>query len=118
MAINEGLVSVRGELSKIESTGELFRLMAGHKKGRVIPCESDLSSLDILCTDHGDHLYISVINRGAEAVTLNVKDHVMTACTEIAVAEYSFESNEYEVAEREVGIIHGHSMSFLTLARQ
>ena len=118
MAINEGLVSVRGELSKIESTGELFRLMAGHKKGRVIPCESDLSSLDILCTDHGDHLYISVINRGAEAVMLNVKDHVMTACTEIAVAEYSFESNEYEVAEREVGIIHGHSMSFLTVARQ
>lgn len=115
MPVNEGMITVRGNQCKMESTGEMFRLLAGHRKGRVIPCTSENRALDILCTDHGDHLYVSVVNRGAEPVALSVEGHTGTACTEIEVKEYSFESNDYEIHENADALVHGHSMTFLTL---
>ncbi len=117
MPVNEGMITVRGNKCKMESTGEMFRLLAGHRNGRVIPCTTENGAPDILCTDHGDHLYVSVVNRGAEPIELSVKDYVITACTEIEVKDYSFESNDYEVCERDDAAVHGHSMSFLILEK-
>ncbi len=113
MPVNEGMITVRGNKCKLESTGELFRLMASHKGGRVIPCEADNKALDVLCTCHDDHLYLSVVNRGSEPVTLTVEGYDMIACTEIEVKEYSFTSNDYEVKESAEAIVHGHSVTFL-----
>ena len=115
MPVNEGMITVRGNQCKMESTGEMFRLLAGHRKGRVIPCTSDNPALDILCTDHGDHLFVSVVNRGAEPAPLSVEGYTATSCTEIEVKEYSFASNDYEVRENAGALVHGHSMSFLVL---
>ena len=115
MPVNEGMITVQGPTSRIESTGEMFRLLAGHRGGRVIPCTSDTPALDVLCTDHGDHLYLSVVNRGADVIPLDAKGYTVTACTEIETKEYSFESNDYEVCEPKDAVVHGHSMSFLVL---
>lgn len=115
MPVNEGMITVRGNQCKMESTGEMFRLLAGHRKGRVIPCTSDNPALDILCTDHGDHLFVSAVNRGAEPAPLSVEGYTATACNEIEVKEYSFASNDYEVHENAGALVHGHSMSFLVL---
>ena len=115
MPVNEGMITVRGNQCKMESTGEMFRLLAGHRKGLVIPCTSDNSALDILCTDHGDHLYLSVVNRGTEPVSLSVAGYTVIACTEIEAKEYSFESNDYELHENPDALVHGHSMTFFTL---
>ena len=115
MPVNEGMITVKGNTCKMESTGEMFRLLAGHRNGRVIPCTADTPALDILCTDHGDHLYISLVNRGAEPVALSCKGYTVTACTEIETREFSFESNDYEVCEREDAVVQGHSMSFMRI---
>ncbi|MBP3699228.1 MAG: hypothetical protein J6J01_07095 [Oscillospiraceae bacterium] len=112
MPVNEGMIAVRGNTCKPESTGEMFRLMKGHRNGRVIPCASENKALDILCTDHGDHLYVSVVNRGSEPIALSFGEYAVTACTEIETREYSFESNDYEVCERNAAVVHGHSVSF------
>ncbi|MBO5042698.1 MAG: hypothetical protein J6D87_07015 [Clostridia bacterium] len=117
MPVNEGMITVRGNQCKMESTGEMFCLLAGHRGGRVIPCTSENPALDILCTDHGDHLYLSVVNRGAEPVSLSVEGYTVTACTEIETKEYSFESNDYEVYARDQAVVHGHSMSFVNLEK-
>lgn len=117
MPLNEGMITVRGNKCKMESTGEMFCLLAGHRKGLVIPCTSENPALDILCTDHGDHLYLSAVNRDAEPVVLSVEGYTVTACTEIETKEYSFESNDYEICEREDAVVHGHSMLFLTLVK-
>ena len=114
MPVNEGMITVKGSTCKTESTGEMFRLLAGHRGGRVVPCASDNPALDILCTDHGDHLYVSVVNRADQTVTLSSEGYTVTACTEIETKEYSFESNEYSVCERAEALVHGHSMAFLT----
>ena len=115
MPVNEGMITVRGNQCKMESTGEMFRLLVGHRKGQVIPCTSDNPALDILCTDHGDHLFVSAVNRGSEPAQLSVEGYTATACTEIEVKEYSFASNDYEVHENAGALVHGHSMSFLVL---
>ncbi len=117
MPVNEGMITVRGNTCKLESTGEMFRRLAGHRNGRVIPCAAENNALDILCTDHGDHLYLSVVNRGADPIALSVMDYDITACTEIEVREYSFGSNDYAIRESADAVVHGHSMSFLVLVK-
>lgn len=117
MPVNEGMIFVKGNRCRMESTGEMFRLMGSHRGGRVIPCESDNPALDILCTDHGDHLYLSVINRKDNPVELNVENYGASACTEIRVKDYSFDSNEYEMTASQAPCVGGHSLSFLTLRR-
>ena len=117
MPVNEGMIFVRGNTCKMESTGELFRLMAPHRGGRVIPCGADNGDLDILCTSHGDSLYLSVVNRKDTPVALEVEGYDITACTEIEIKDYSFESNDFEVCAREAARVSGHSAAFLTAVR-
>ena len=115
MPVNEGMVFVRGNVCKMESTGELFRLMAGHRGGDVIPCDTNNRDLDILCTNHGDYLYLSVVNRKDEAVSLSAEGFDMAACTEIRTGTYSFACNDYTVYTACEPIVHGHSVLFVRL---
>ena len=115
MPVNEGMILVRGNTCKLESTGELFRLMAPHRGGYVIPCDTDNGDLDILCTNHGDHLYLSVVNRKEEAVTLSAAGFDMAACTEIHTGAYRFDCNDYTVDTACEPTVHGHSVLFAKL---
>lgn len=117
MPINEGMIAVRGNTCKLESSGEMFRLLGAHRNGRVIPCTSDNDALDILCTAHGDHLYVSVVNRSAIPFRLSAKDCDIVSCTEIEVKEYSMESNDYELHDSAEAVVSGHSMSFFKLVK-
>ena len=114
MPINEGMITVKGSSCKIESTGEMFRLMAGHKGGRVIECETGNGELDILCTDHGDYLYISAVNRSGEPRELQIDGYNITDCVEIKTGEYSFDNNDYEILKANEPVVHGHSVLFVT----
>ena len=114
MPVNEGMILVRGNTCKMESTGELFRLMAGHRGGTVIPCTSEDADLDILCTRHGDRLYLSVVNRKDTPAALSVEGYTVTACTEIEIRDYSFESNDFRVCACDTARVCGHSAAFLT----
>ena len=115
MPVNEGMILVRGNTCKMESTGELFRLMAPHRGGLVIPCDTDNGDLDILCTNHGDHLYLSVVNRKEEAVTLSAEGFDLAACTEIHTGAYRFDCNDYTVDSACEPTVHGHSVLFAKL---
>jgi alpha-N-arabinofuranosidase len=115
MPVNEGMITVRGNLCRMESTGELFRLMAGHKGGEVIPCGAETTDLDVLCTKHGDTLYLSVVNRRSEACRPEVAGYTVTGLTEIHTGEYSFENNDFAVEHPAEPIVHGHSVLFMTL---
>ena len=115
MPINEGMITVSGNQCKLESTGEMFRFMSGHKNGRVIGCHTNDAKLDILCTGHGDHLYMSVINRIGKPKKLNIEGCTIKDRMEIKVGEYSFESNDYEVHTPKDLVVSGHSVLFITL---
>ena len=113
MPVNEGLISTTPTGCRIESSGELFRLMSAHKGGRVIPCGADCADLDILCTDHGGELVISVVNRREAPCALGLEGYTVSACTEIRTGEYSFESNEFTVEHDAEPVVHGHSVVLL-----
>ena len=116
MPVNEGMISVRGSVCRAESTAELFVLMAGHKGGVVIPCTAVNPDLDILCTAHEDGTYyLSLVNRRAEPITLNVGDREVLYCAALRTGEYSFDSNEYAVVRDAPLTVSGHSVLFLTL---
>ena len=117
MPVNEGMILVRGNTCKMESTGELFRLMANHRGGRVIPCATENRALDVLCTDHDDYLYISTINRKNSPVALCVEGYDVVDCTEIEVKDYSLESNEYEIHTNAETVVHGHSVVFIQVSK-
>ena len=117
MPVNEGMIFVKGNPCKMESTGELFRLMAAHRGGRVIDCATENPALDILCTDHGDHLFLSVVNRKDNPAELTFDGYEIVSCSEIETKEYSFESNDYEVRKDADTTVHGHSVLFVTLRK-
>ena len=117
MPVNEGMIFVKGNTCKMESTGELFRLMAAHRGGRVIDCATENPALDILCTDHGDHLFLSVVNRRDNPAELTFDGYEIVSCSEIETKEYSFESNDYEVRKDADTTVHGHSVLFVTLRK-
>ncbi len=117
LPMNEGMITIRGNMCKMESSGELFRLMAPHKGGRVIPCGADSQNLDVLCTDHGDTLYLSVVNRKAEPCALSFDGYTVRDMTEIHTGEYSFEHNDFTVEKPETPVVHGHSVLFCSLTR-
>ncbi|MBQ3590920.1 MAG: hypothetical protein II979_03195, partial [Clostridia bacterium] len=118
MAVNEGMVSVHGTESRLESTGELFVLMAPHKGGTVIPCPSESRDLDILCTGHPDgHLYLSLVNRCAEPVAVAADGYTILSCAEIRTDAYSFSCNTYTVDRHASPVVSGHSVLFLTLRK-
>ncbi len=113
MPVNEGMISVKGTECTMEATGEMFRLMARHKGGRIIECETDKNVLDVLCTHHGDHLFISVVNRRSDDVLINIDG--FTEAEEIKTDDYGFESGKYELLKTSIPLIHGHSMMFFTV---
>ena len=115
MPINEGMITVKGRSVRTESTGELFRLMAGHRGGKVIPCEADSPELDVLCTHHKDHLFVSVVNRTAVPKNLTVWGYGAEQMTEIQTGAYSFDSNDWCLREPDMPMVSGHSVLFLRL---
>ena len=118
MPVNEGMIFVKGNTCRLESTGELFRLMAAHRGGYVIPCETESRELDILCTSHSDRLYLSVVNRKDEAVSLSAEGYAITDCTEIHTGAYRFDCNDYTVDTACEPIVHGHSVLFARLTQK
>lgn len=116
MPVNEGMISVKGNDVVLESSAELFRLMAGHKDGVIAACNIVLGceDLDILCTEHADHLYVSVINRKSAPVSLCFDGYEVKSCVQIKTGEYSFDNNEWERVEG-CGVLYGHSAGFYTL---
>jgi hypothetical protein len=118
MPVNEGMLTVKGSSVKTESTAHLFRLMQSHRGGTVIPCDSDHPDLDLLCTDHGDYLFLSVVNRKSTPLDMAVEGYEITDCTEIRTGAYSFESNDFEVVENAAPTVHGHSVLLCKLMTQ
>ncbi len=116
MPVNEGMITVMGTESKIESSGELIRLMAGHRGGTVIGCASDAKDLDILCTRHDGYLYVSAVNRGATPYCLSMEGYNLSDCTEIRVNDFNFFSNDYEIVTGNDATVAGHSVLFVKLA--
>ncbi len=115
MPVNEGILTVTPSGSKIESSGELIRLMSHHRNGRVIPCSADNEQVDILCTDHGDHLFVSVINRAEEPYKLTVEGYDVCDGTEIQIHDYSFSSNDYTIRAVQNTVVSGYGILFITL---
>ena len=116
MPVNEGMITVTPAGSRLESSGELFRLMAGHKGGRVIECEADTDAVDFLLTDHGDHFYLSAVNRSAAPVSLDLKGFTFAVGKEIVVRECSFTDNNYSIHETHKAEISGNSILFATFS--
>ena len=115
MPVNEGMIFVRGNECRMESTGELFRLMAGHRGGTVIPCTADTPELDLLCTAHDGYLFLSAVNRGASPKLLRAEGYTLSDCVEIEAREYSFASNDFAVREGKEAAVSGHSVLFAVL---
>ncbi len=119
MPVNEGMITVKGADSKLESTGELFRLMKPHMGGMVIGCTADNDALDILCTEHNDgRLYLSIVNRFTDPCAIDTDGYEILSCTEIRTGEYSFQCNDYTVHPLAEPVISGHSVLFLALRRK
>lgn len=114
MPVNEGMITVTPTASKVESSGELIRLMSEHLNGVVIPCTAEGDQLDILCTKHGDHLFVSVVNRSDENLRIGMAGYEPTSCTEIRMDELSFFSNNYEIVAGTEPTIRPFSVSFVT----
>ena len=120
MPVNEGMIFVRGNVCKIESTGALFMLMAGHKGGRIIECETGTKDVDVLCTSHGGKLFMSVVNRRVEPCVIETEGYKVLTAGQIRTGEYSFENNDFEVIgpeAAETAEVSGHSVTFLTLEK-
>ncbi|MBQ3869759.1 MAG: hypothetical protein II777_04355 [Clostridia bacterium] len=110
MPVNEGMITVKGKECKIESTGEMFRLMHGHCGGSVVLCETD-EALDVLSTEHGDGLYTSVVNRTGEEYEIRIEGYTAKECKQIEIEEYSFESNGFEITDNKT--LKGHGVMFI-----
>ena len=130
MPVNEGMISVRGNKCKVESTGELFRLMAGHRDGRIVPCAADTADIDALCTSHAgedgkEKLYLSVVNRRAEPCRIEIEGCRILSVAQIKTGRYSFADNDFEVIgpekaeteKAEAAEVSGHSVLFIELER-
>ena len=119
MPINEGMLSVTPTESMVESSGELFRLMGGHRDGTVVPCSVDSDEADVLCTLHdgGEVMYLSAVNRGSSPMVLRVEGYKTTKATEIAIPSVDFNSNEYRIMPKADPEVSGYSVLYCTLER-
>lgn len=114
MPINEGMITVRPADSKVESSGELLRLLARHKGGTVVDCASDTELLDVLCTKHSGHLFVSIVNRSDVPFRVTMEGYEASDCTEIRVGEFSFFNNDYEIVEGTDAVVQAYSVSLMT----
>ena len=117
MPVSEGMITVTGAESRVESSGEMFRLMAGHRGGTVLGCTSDGEELDILCTDHGGYLYLSAVNRSSAPCRLRMEGFSFTRCAELRVHDFSFFSNDYELITDTDATVGAHSVLFARLEK-
>lgn len=115
MPVNEGMITVNGGSVRVESTGELFRLMRGHENGVLFHCGADPSA-DVLCTGHGDHVFISVVNRGGEPLEVSVNGHEITGSDQIVTDGYGFDCNGFAVVGGDT-VLRGHSVMFIKAER-
>jgi len=114
MPVNEGMITVTPFDSKVESTGEMFCLMAKHKGGRVIECKADTEALDILCTEHEGELYVSVINRSSVPYRIEVDGQCAKDIIGIKINDFNFFSNDYTVESLTDTVIDAHGILFFT----
>ncbi|MBO4870280.1 MAG: hypothetical protein J5585_11275, partial [Clostridia bacterium] len=115
MPVSEGMITVNGAACTVECAGEAFRLLHGHTDGTVVECSADNRDLDVLCTDHGDHLFMSVVNRGGDEWQIAVDGYAVESCTQIVLDEYSFNNNGFEIKHYDKPVVTGHGMTFLCL---
>ncbi len=115
MPINEGMITVNGADCKTDSSGVLFKLMQNHKNGNVCACTAD-AALDVLCTEHEGELYMSVINRDEAPCEISVQGYEITSSYQIAVRDFSFNSDEYDLIKDEK-TIYGNSVIFMNLKK-
>ena len=115
MPVNEGMITVNGAGCRIECAGEAFRLLHGHADGAVVECAADDPDLDVLCTDHGDHLFMSVVNRGGGEWQIAVDGYAAGPCAQIVLDKYSFTNNGFEIKHYDRPVVTGHGMTFLCL---
>lgn len=111
MPVNEGMITVNGTSVRTESTGRMFRLMQGHKNGTVMGCAAD-PSLDVLCTAHGERIFVSAVNRGSEPADISVKGYEITSAVQIATEGYGFDKNDFRVIRGDT-VLRGHSVMFI-----
>ena len=116
MPVNEGMITVKGSGCKVESSGEMFRLMHGHAGGRIVNVECDNDDIDVLCTAHEDGYYISAVNRTGVPVDLSFESGTVSESVQIVTGNYSFADNDFEVL-RETACgnsvtVRGHSVIY------
>lgn len=113
MPVNEGMITVNGDGCKIESSGEMFRLMRGHFGGMITGC-TVCGALDVLCTEHGKELYMSVINRTSDEYEIEVDGYTVRECRQIETEKYSFDCNDFNITDNKT--LKGHSVSYYRLS--
>lgn len=114
MPVNEGMITVSATGSKVESSGKLFRFMAGHKGGNVVNCASD-DSLDVLCTRHDGYYYVSAVNRSGAPCTIEVDGFEIYDCIEISVGEFSFFNNDYKISAKSDASVGAYGILFFRM---
>ena len=112
--MNEGMITVDGRRVTIESSGKMFRLMRGHCGGKIIRIDAD-PSLDVLCTKHGDKLFVSAANRCSEPEEFMIEGYRMLSGTQIETDGFSFKCNSFRVYETAEPVVKGHSVLFMWL---
>ena len=117
MPVNEGMITVRGKECRVECTGEVFRLLHGHKDGTVVSCGTDNKDLDVLCTRHGEELFMSVINRRSGEYKIKVNGYKVKECTQITLDGYSWNDSGFEIKRYDIPAVTGHGMAFLKLVK-
>ena len=119
MPLNEGMITVDGPECRVESSGELLKLMQGHRGGKIMRATSDSDDADLLITSHEDRLYVSVVNRRSEPLKLDIDGFSAVNSVQIRTGEYSFSSNEYVIdrPEEPDNVVSGHSILFMTLEK-
>ncbi|MBO4423597.1 MAG: hypothetical protein J5879_09170, partial [Clostridia bacterium] len=115
MPVNEGMITVKGTECRVECSGEMFRLLHGHKDGVIFECTSENPDLDVLCTRHGEELYMSVVNRRSGEYEIRVEGYTAELCTQIVPDEYAFSNSGFEIKHYDRPVVTGHGMTFIKL---
>ena len=119
MPVNEGMITVDGPSCRVESSGELLRLLRGHMGGNIVRVTADSDNVDLLVTSHGDRLFVSAVNRRSEPLKLDFEGFSASDSVQIRTGEYSFSCNEYAIDRRKEpdNVVSGHSILFMTLKK-
>ncbi|MBQ8610184.1 MAG: hypothetical protein IJ412_00610 [Oscillospiraceae bacterium] len=119
LPVNEGMITVHGADVKMESSGELFRLLKPHTDGTVIECACETKDLDILCTEHEEgRCFMSVVNRRSAPCLVIPEGYRVVSAVTLRTAEYSFTNNDFALEELCEPVVDGHSVLFLSLEKE